>query len=159
MFAKLIIAITAAVGLAAAQIPGDGVALPQTLVLKIINEATGSQIGTLNGRGNFSTPGPSFPFRAYSAADGYSILQSGQWGTCTGNGLLACGDTSADGDDEFYAKGSLLVLKGTDGTWSVDALTDEAGGLDPYERPYGIPVHLGHGRAIPVQIAVAAAQG
>lgn len=52
-----------------------------------------------------------------------------------------------------------FILDGTDGTWSVDATTDVAGGLDPFNRAYGIPIYLGNTAAVPVTISIHAASG
>lgn len=52
-----------------------------------------------------------------------------------------------------------LALKGTDGTWSVNATTDASGGVTPVGLPYGIPVYVGDVAAIPVTLSVRAASG
>jgi hypothetical protein len=52
-----------------------------------------------------------------------------------------------------------LVLQGTDGTWSVDAANDTAGGVNQFGLKNGIPVHLGHTAAILVTLKVTAASG
>jgi len=84
MFSKLSLSLAGLLTLAAAQ-----TAIPSTLIIYVIDTATGSSLGTLNGYGNFSSPGPSYPFRSAattgidSTLDGYS--------TCTiTNGVLNC---------------------------------------------------------------------
>lgn len=52
-----------------------------------------------------------------------------------------------------------LVLQGTDGTWSVDAVNDAAGGTNQFGLKNGIPVHLGNTAAIPVTLKVKSASG
>ncbi|CAG8953343.1 hypothetical protein HYFRA_00003554 [Hymenoscyphus fraxineus] len=153
MLSKLTVAFAALLGVFAAVPPG-GSTLPSTLVISVV-DASGAVLGTLNGYGNFSSPGPSYPYRAYPTTDGYARIAA--YNRCSASDVLACGGGT---DGSFYQLGGNVVLDGTDGTWSVNARTDAAGGVDAFGRPYGIPVHVGSSAgAIPVTLRATAASG
>jgi len=53
-----------------------------------------------------------------------------------------------------------VALDGTDGTWSVAATTDAAGGTNPFGIKYGIPVYLGStAAAVPVTLQYKSTSG
>lgn len=175
MFSKLTAVALAGLLTIVAAVPTGGSTLPGTLIISVI-DASGAVLGTLNGYGNFSSPGPSYPFRAFATTDGYADLRAYSLVPCTATGVLACGGYVAGTAGSFYVSrvengnewelmrdqslGGNVVLDGTDGLWSVDATTDAAGGLDAFGRSYGIPVHVGaSAAAIPVTLMVKSASG
>jgi hypothetical protein len=94
MFTKITATLTVLFTLTAAQ-------LPPTLIISVIDVTTGTTLGTLNGYGNFSSPGPSYPFRAIATTGDFSDLYGFQ--ECSADGILVCyGDDSA-------APGSFFV--------------------------------------------------
>ena len=113
-----ILAVSFAVGKASCTVPADGnffyanhkchqtnetkgTALPQTMTVSVVN-ITGTVIGTLNGYGNFSSPGPSYPFRTYPDDEGFSRLVSYSLSPCLDEGLLSCAGNAADSTASFY---------------------------------------------------------
>ena len=70
--------------------------LPSTLIVSVFEASTGNLLGTLNGRGNFSSPGPSYPFRSYPVSVGsdvtYLATGTGLPGCSTSTGVLNCGN-------------------------------------------------------------------
>jgi len=155
---KLAFALTTMVSLAAARLPQPpaGSVLPSTIIIYVINSTTGTNLGSLNGYGNFSSPGPAFPFRVYSNGAGLQTING--YDTCTVDGILACGgEVGTLGG--FYASGGDVALLATGTLFSVDAVTDVAGGLNGFGLPYGIPVYLGDVAAIPVTLQAVAASG
>jgi len=157
MLFKICFAIAGLATLIVAQLPTGGSPLPMTLVVNVINLNTGVQLGTLNGYGNFSSPGPSFPFRAYQTTQGFATING--YGTMTVSGVLSCGGPVPGTTGSFYAVGNVLAFLGSHGTFSVDAVTDAAGGVNQYGRPNGIPVYIGSAGAIPVTLTFKAASG
>jgi hypothetical protein len=95
MLSKIAIGLTGLLTLVAAD------TLPMTLVISVI-DSTGTVLGSLNGYGNFSSPGPDYPF--------FSRVSSGEDSTVNGYGLcsvigtpgvLACNVTDPAGSTAF----------------------------------------------------------
>lgn len=95
MLSKLAIGLTSLLTLVVAD------TLPMTIILSVI-DSTGTVIGSLNGYGNFSSPGPDYPFRA--------TVSSGEDSTVTGYskcsvigtpGLLSCYGTTPTANTAF----------------------------------------------------------
>ncbi|TAQ86335.1 hypothetical protein B7494_g5338 [Chlorociboria aeruginascens] len=160
MLSQIIMALGLMVTLATAQIPSGGTPLPLTLIVTVV-DSTGATLGSLNGYGNFSSPGPDYPFNSRVNTDGTNTLSG--YGACyLDNGVLDC--YYPDGIPvgtigEFYEESGLLALIGSGTEFSVSATTDAAGGLDPFGRSYGIPVYAGDVAAIPVTLSIAGASG
>jgi len=86
-----------------------GTTLPSTVIISVMN-FTGSVIGTLNGYGNFSSPGPSYPFRAYPDTEGFARLSSYSLMPCFDNGDLSCTGNSPDSTASFYVSLKRSIL-------------------------------------------------
>jgi hypothetical protein len=83
--------------------------LPMTAVISVIQASTGSTIGSLTGYGNFSSPGPSYPFHVVQKSGGFSTVSG--YGSCiSGGGLLKCvpGATSGDFFNVSFIKNYML---------------------------------------------------
>ncbi|TVY28875.1 hypothetical protein LHYA1_G002092 [Lachnellula hyalina] len=135
--------------------------LPSYLVISVVN-STGVTIGSLTGYGNFSHPGPSYPFRSApsnTTAD-YASLHGYYSCDAAAGGILACGDSSGGASESFFSSDNgNLALEGTDGTWSVSAPDDSGVGTDQFGHVIGIPVYVGSTAAIPVSLSIKAATG
>jgi hypothetical protein len=95
MFTKISVALTGLFTLATAQ-------LPLTLIISVIDATTGTTLGTLNGYGNFSSPGPNFPFNTVATTGDFSNLNGYQ--ECSADGILFCyGDDSASPGSFFVS--------------------------------------------------------
>lgn len=79
--------------------------LPTTLTISVVNSA-GAILGTLNGYGNFSSPGPSYLFRAFPSTGHYSTLDG--YGTCIVDGVLDC-EGNGDATDQFTASFDYIL--------------------------------------------------
>lgn len=173
MFSKIAFALTGLLTLVAAD------PLPGTVIISVV-DSTGTILGTLNGYGNFSSPGPSYPFRTSGAVGDYSFVTGYELCSVLSNGIgsaLSCSGESTDAAYFTVSPGSIFkilyrwlisrsqdaggnfVLNGTDGTWSVDNAEGSGGGTNPIGLNYGIPVYLGNVGAVPVTLAVNAASG
>jgi len=133
-------------------------ALPSHIVVSVIDSTSGSTIGSLNGYGNFSSPGPDYPFHTIATTGDFATIHG--YGPCVAaGGLFACRLGYTGTGDNFDEIDGNLVLQGTDGAWSVDNTTDAAGGLNQYGQKNGIPVYLGSFAAVPVTLSVAYTSG
>ncbi|EPE24875.1 hypothetical protein GLAREA_11456 [Glarea lozoyensis ATCC 20868] len=137
--------------------------LPSTLIISVLDASTGALLGTLNGHGNFSSPGPSYPYRSFPVATGSDVsrLQSyGAPGCTAASGVLNCDAGQSEGG-RFISIDGKVALEGTDGVWSVDARDDAAGGVDRFGLKVGIPVFVGDrgGVGIPVVLSSRKASG
>jgi len=142
-------------------IPAGGTSLPPVLEISVTDPATGHLLGTLTGTGNFSSPGPSYPFHSVSQSDGFNQIgaqANGFFCYVTAESFLIC-DNSGN-SAEFYEIGGLIALSGSTGTsFSVAARTGAAGGNNRFGLPFGIPVFVGNLTAIPVTLSAVRAQG
>ena len=78
--------------------------LPSYLVISVVN-STGVTIGSLTGYGNFSHPGPSYPFRSApsnTTAD-YASLHGYYSCDAAAGGILACGDSSGGASESSFS--------------------------------------------------------
>jgi hypothetical protein len=104
MLSKITVAVAGLLTLVAAD------TLPMTLVISVV-DSTGTVIGSLNGYGNFSSPGPDYPFNAQVSSGEDSTVQG--YGVCSvigTPGILACNTTNPGGDELFTV--SFTVISG-----------------------------------------------
>lgn len=92
MFSKVTVAIAGLAALASTT------AVPGTLIISVVDSA-GATLGTLNGYGNFSSPGPSYPFRATATTEEDSTLRG--YESCNADGFLSCYDNGAGEPGQF----------------------------------------------------------
>lgn len=75
--------------------------LPMTLVISV-KDSTGTVLGSLNGYGNFSSPGPDFPFNArVSSGEDSTVTGYGVCSVLGTPGLLACNVSDPAGSTAF----------------------------------------------------------
>lgn len=110
MFSKITAVAIAGLLTCVSAVPTGGASLPSTSIISVV-DATGAVIGTLNGYGNFSAPGPSYPFRAFTTTDGYANLDGYNLVPCTATGFLACGGTVAGTSGSFYVSAPLELVE------------------------------------------------
>jgi hypothetical protein len=103
MFPKISLALAGLLSLAVAD------TLPGTLIIAVVN-STGATIGTLNGYGNFSTPGASYPFRSTQTTGGYADLTGYYRCNAPAGGILGCAD-GAGASSSFNV--SFLAIPGS----------------------------------------------
>ena len=87
MFLKTALALAGLLSLAVAD------TLPGTLIIYVYN-STGANIGSLTGYGNFSSPGPSYPFRTTQTSGGYATLRGFYGCSASAGGILSCSDSA-----------------------------------------------------------------
>lgn len=92
MFTKISLALAGLLTVATATLPAH-------LVISVVEISTGTTIGSLNGYGNFSSPGPDYPFAAYASTGNDSTLSG--YGTCTVDSILACYQTTGTAAEFF----------------------------------------------------------
>jgi hypothetical protein len=106
MFSKITLALAGLFTLVTADV------LPGTFIISVI-DSSGTTLGTLNGYGNFSSPGPSYPFTTSATSGVYSELSG--YDLCSVSGtpaLLACYDNSASAVGQFDVSGTACVCCG-----------------------------------------------
>ncbi|TVY49411.1 hypothetical protein LOCC1_G001044 [Lachnellula occidentalis] len=159
MFPQLLLALGLSASLLSLTMATNSSTLPAFLVISVVDSA-GVTLGSLTGYGNFSHPGPSYPFRSAASttsADHASSLHGYHSCNAAVGGILACSDSLTA--SSFSSVNGNLVLEGTDGTWSVAAKDDSSVGTDPLGHVIGIPVHVGSTAAIPVTLSIKATTG
>jgi hypothetical protein len=81
--------------------------LPGTVIISVIESSTGTLLGSLNGYGNFASPGPDFPFRTFATTGGFSTLSG--YSPCTvAAGVLDCSGATSGAAASFDV--SLAVI-------------------------------------------------
>jgi hypothetical protein len=101
MFSKITLALAGLFTLVTADV------LPGTFIISVI-DSSGTTLGTLNGYGNFSSPG--YPFTTSATSGDYSL--SG-YDLCSVSGtpaLLACYDNSASAVGQFDVSGTVAPV-------------------------------------------------
>jgi len=101
MFTKISLALAGLLTVATATLPAH-------LVISVVEISTGTTIGSLNGYGNFSSPGPDYPFAAYASTGNDSTLSG--YGTCTVGSILACYQTTGTAA-EFFVSSAITVRR------------------------------------------------
>lgn len=81
--------------------------LPTTLIISVIDATTGVTLGSLNGYGNFSSPGPDYPFYSEVATGEYSTIYG--YGQCTVGDFLDCYGGSGAGVDFFVSLATISI--------------------------------------------------
>lgn len=94
MFSKVSIVFSGLLTLTAAT-------LPNYLVISVI-DSVGTTLGSLNGYGNFSSPGPDYPYQAEATTGEYSTLSG--YGSCTVDSFLACYETTGTAASFFVSQ-------------------------------------------------------
>ena len=88
-------------------LPGGGSSLPRTFELFVYQGST--QIGCVNGRGNFtSNLNWCLPFNAAADTDGSGYAGLSSLEACSATGVLDCFETTAPVDTHFYVSSFSL---------------------------------------------------
>lgn len=102
MLSKITLAVAGLLTLVAAD------TLPTSLVISVV-ASNGTILGSLNGWGNFSSPGPDYPFfTQVSSGDDSTVDGYGECSVIGNPGFLACNTSSPAGDVLFTVSSNVV---------------------------------------------------